>query len=100
MEVLIASHMPAEEHGDPGIPAALERYEQLVKDMCVKRSQRTHTYYSDDAATVEDLTTAVVTGQSRHRSPADCNPPGARGCIDLRLRRVGATSPHEPAAAT
>ncbi|MCI3269785.1 ester cyclase [Streptomyces cylindrosporus] len=87
MEALIGSHMLAEEHGDPGeavasytddvehdvvgfpgdpirgIPAALERYEQLVKDLRVERSQRTHTYYSDDAATVEDLITAVVTGE-------------------------------------
>ncbi|GAA4038772.1 hypothetical protein GCM10022233_03960 [Streptomyces shaanxiensis] len=26
--------------------------------------------------------------------------PGARGCIDMRLRRVGATSPHPPAPGT
>lgn len=87
MEKLIGTHMLAEEHGNPadavsmftedvrhdvvgfpgdpihGIPAALDRYQQLVKDLRVEKTERTHSYYAEDAATVEDLVTAVVTGQ-------------------------------------
>lgn len=86
MEVLIGTHMLAEEQGDPdravsvytedvehdvvgfpgdpihGVQAALDRYHQLVEDLRVEKAERTHTYYSDEAATVEDLITAVVTG--------------------------------------
>ncbi|MFJ6901362.1 ester cyclase [Streptomyces hokutonensis] len=86
MEVLIGTHMLAEEHGDPaaavsvytediehdavgwpggpavGIPAAQERYEQLVQDIRTEKSERTHTYYSENAATVEDLITCTVPG--------------------------------------
>ncbi|WP_328871273.1 ester cyclase [Streptomyces sp. NBC_00287] len=51
--------------GDPihGIPAALDRYHQLVKDLRVEKAERTHSYYAEAAATVEDLVTAVVTGR-------------------------------------
>lgn len=86
MEALIQAHVKAEEHGDAeqavsmytddiehdavgwpggpvrGIPAALERYRQLLKDFHTEKDERTHTYYADDAATVEDLITGVVTG--------------------------------------
>ncbi|WP_427922583.1 hypothetical protein [Streptomyces sp. cg40] len=78
--------MLAEEHGDPaaavsvytediehdavgrpggpavGIAAAQERYEQLVQDISTEKSERTHTYYSENAATVEDLITCTVPG--------------------------------------
>ncbi|MFF5492453.1 ester cyclase [Streptomyces aquilus] len=87
MEVLIGTHMLAEENGDPqravsvytddvehdvvgfpgdpirGVQAALDRYHQLVKDLRVEKAECTHTYYADDAATTEDFITAVVTGQ-------------------------------------
>jgi steroid delta-isomerase-like uncharacterized protein len=86
MEVLIQAHVKAEERGDAegavsmytddiehdavgwpggavrGIPEAQERYRQLVKDFHAEKDERTHTYYSDNAATVEDLVTGVVTG--------------------------------------
>jgi steroid delta-isomerase-like uncharacterized protein len=87
MEALIGSHMLAEEHGDPdqavagytedvehdlvgfvgapyrGIPAARALYEQFTQNVRIEKIKRAHTYYSDDAATVEDMITAVVTGE-------------------------------------
>ena len=87
MESLIEAHLRAEGNGDPegavanytediehdvvgfsgsplrGIPAALEFYRQLVKDIRTDGEERLHTYYADDAAVIENLMTATVTGQ-------------------------------------
>ena len=87
MEALIDAHMRAEGTGDPdgavanytediehdvvgfpgspllGIPAALEFYRQLVKEIRTDGEERLHTYYADDAAITENLMTATVTGQ-------------------------------------
>ena len=86
METLIEAHMRAEGNGDPdgsvavyaddiehdvvgsptgplhGIPAALDFYRQLVKDFHTEGEERTHTYYADDAATIENLMTGTVPG--------------------------------------
>ncbi|MFJ6082523.1 nuclear transport factor 2 family protein [Streptomyces sp. NPDC092369] len=86
MEALIETHMEAERIGDAelavsmytddiehdavgwpggpayGIPAARERYLQLLKDFRSEKDERTHTYYSENGATVEDLITGVVPG--------------------------------------
>ena len=86
MEALIEAHLRAEGNGDPdgavanytddvehdvvgsptgplrGVPAAREFYQQLVKDVRVEDERRTHTYYADDACTIENLMTATVTG--------------------------------------
>ncbi|MFD9076610.1 nuclear transport factor 2 family protein [Streptomyces lasiicapitis] len=86
MEALIEIHMKAEERGDPegsvsvytddiehdvvgdpggpkhGIPAALEFYRQLVKDFRAEKEERTHTYYSDNAVTIENTMTGTVPG--------------------------------------
>ena len=87
MESLIEAHLRAEGNGDPdgavanytndiehdvvgfpgaplrGIPAALEFYRQLVKDIRTDAEERLHTYYANDAAVIENLMTATVTGQ-------------------------------------
>ena len=87
MEVLIEAHLRAEGSGDPdgavanythdvehdvvgfpgsplqGIPAALEFYRQLVKEIRTDGEERLHTYYADDAMIIENLMTATVTGQ-------------------------------------
>jgi steroid delta-isomerase-like uncharacterized protein len=86
MEALIEAHMRAEGTGDPdgavanytediehdvvgfpapllGIPAALEFYRQLVKEIRTDGEERLHTYYADDAVVIENLMTATVTGQ-------------------------------------
>jgi steroid delta-isomerase-like uncharacterized protein len=86
MEALIQAHVEAEGNGDaeaavamytddiehdvvgwPGPPArgtaeALDRYRQLLKDFRAEKEERAHTYYGENAATVEDLITGVVTG--------------------------------------
>jgi len=86
MEALIQAHIEAEGNGDAeaavamytddiehdavgwpggpayGVPAALDRYRQLLKDFRSEKEERTHTYYAENAATVEDLVTGVVTG--------------------------------------
>lgn len=46
-----------------GIPAALEFYRQLVKDIRTDGEERLHTFYAEDAAIIENLMTATVTGQ-------------------------------------
>src|SRR5215207_6066561 len=87
MESLIEAHLRAEGTGDPegavadytediehdvvgfpasplqGISAALEFYRQLVKEIRTDGEERLHTYYADDAAIIENLITATVTGQ-------------------------------------
>ncbi len=86
MEALIQAHMSAEERGDPegsvavytddiehdvvgdpngpkrGIPAALDFYRQLCKDFRAESEERTRTYYSDDAVTMENVMTGTVPG--------------------------------------
>ena len=87
MEALVEAHLRAEGSGDPdgavanytedvehdvvgfpgsplrGIPAALEFYRQLVKEIRTDREERLHTYYADNAVVIENLMTATVTGQ-------------------------------------
>jgi steroid delta-isomerase-like uncharacterized protein len=87
MESLIEAHLRAEGNGDPagavanytediehdvvgfpgaplrGIPAALEFYRQLVKDIRTDGEERLHTYYANDAAVIENVMAATVTGQ-------------------------------------
>jgi steroid delta-isomerase-like uncharacterized protein len=87
MEALIEAHLRAEGDGNPeeavadytddiehdvvgfpgsplrGIPAALEFYQQLVREIRTVGEERLHTYYADDAAVIENLMTATVTGQ-------------------------------------
>jgi steroid delta-isomerase-like uncharacterized protein len=87
MEALVEAHLRAEGSGDPdgavanytedvehdvvgfpgsplrGIPAALEFYRQLVKEIRTDGEERLHTYYSDNAVVLENLMTATVTGQ-------------------------------------
>ena len=87
MEALVEAHLRAEGNGDPegavatytediehdavgipgsplrGIPAALEFYRQLVKEIRTDGEERLHTYYADGAAIFENLMTATVTGQ-------------------------------------
>src|SRR4029453_16141754 len=87
MEVLIEANMRAEGNGDPdgavamytddiehdvvgfpgsplrGIPAALEFYRQFVNEIRTDGEERLHTYYAHDAAVIENLMTATVTGQ-------------------------------------
>ena len=87
MEVLIEAHLRAEGSGDPdgavanythdvehdvvgfpgsprqGIPAALEFYRQLVKEIRTDGEERLNTYYAVNAAIIENLMTATVTGQ-------------------------------------
>jgi steroid delta-isomerase-like uncharacterized protein len=87
MEALVEAHLRAEGNGDPdgavanytedvehdvigfpgsplhGIPAALEFYRQLVKEIRTDGEERLHTYYADDAVIIENLMTATVTGQ-------------------------------------
>lgn len=86
MEALIRAHMAAEERGDPegsvavytddiehdvvgdpggpkhGVPAALEFYRRLCKDFRSEKEERTHTYYADDAVTIEHVMTGTVPG--------------------------------------
>jgi steroid delta-isomerase-like uncharacterized protein len=87
MEALVEAHLRAEGSSDPdgavanyaeniehdvvgfpgsprrGIPAALEFYRQLVKQIRTDGEERLHTYYADDAVVIENLMTATVTGQ-------------------------------------
>jgi steroid delta-isomerase-like uncharacterized protein len=87
MESLIEAHLRAEGNGDPagavanytediehdvvgfpgaplrGIPAALEFYRQLVKDIRTDGEERLRTYYANDAAVIENVMAATVTGQ-------------------------------------
>jgi steroid delta-isomerase-like uncharacterized protein len=87
MEALIEAHLRAEGNGDPqgavanytddiehdvvgfpgsplrGIPAALEFYRELVREIRTDGEERLHTYYTDNAAIIENLMTATVTGQ-------------------------------------
>lgn len=84
MEALIRQHMAAEERGDPegsvamytddiehdvvgdpagpkhGVPAALEFYRRLCKDFRAEKEERTHTYYAQDAVTIENVMTGTV----------------------------------------
>ncbi len=87
MELLIETHLRAEGAGDPeaavavytddiehdvvgfpvgptrGVPGALEFYRQLVKEFRTENEDRVRTYYSENAATLENLMTGTVIGQ-------------------------------------
>jgi steroid delta-isomerase-like uncharacterized protein len=87
MESLVEAHLRAEGKGDPdravadytediehdvvgfpgsprrGIPAALEFYRQLVREIRTDGEERLHTYYADNTMIIENLMTATVTGQ-------------------------------------
>ncbi|MFG2953009.1 ester cyclase [Streptomyces sp. NPDC048291] len=57
----------AEERGDPdgpqrGVPAALDFYRQLCRDFRAESEERTRTYCSDDAVTMENVRTGTVPG--------------------------------------
>ncbi|MFC9684841.1 PP2C family protein-serine/threonine phosphatase [Streptomyces sp. NPDC056948] len=74
----------------PVVLASVAREESLVPQAVLRRVRSALVDHTDGAP-ADDIALLVL------RNGA-CVPPGARGCVDLRLRRVGATSHDAPAA--